>query len=217
MIASDLPPTATISPDLISPSYRPESSTGSSCRGVCRQSPPSAVLTPWNRGKIRWLAHSDVRGFPDGNTDGHFALCEDKADRSSPGSLPVNRVRSSIEQVSVPTPSARIAIDLKRREELPFSRALGKAPRRPAPQVIATGLRPSDRQSSKIAVPGGCLTVRLIVQTLEFRDACGTSTVSCRNEARDDIVTEDTRNVIIVRLRGSMVRTRRFGELTGSR
>ena len=29
-----------------------------------------------DRGKIRWLAHSDVRGFPDGNADGHFALCE---------------------------------------------------------------------------------------------------------------------------------------------
>src|SRR6185295_11143137 len=27
-------------------------------------------------GEIRWPAHSDVRGFPDGNADGHFALRE---------------------------------------------------------------------------------------------------------------------------------------------
>ena len=29
-----------------------------------------------DRGEIRWLAHSDVRGFSDGNADGHFALRE---------------------------------------------------------------------------------------------------------------------------------------------
>src|SRR5438445_3220126 len=29
-----------------------------------------------DRGEIRWLAHSDVRGFSDGNADGQFALRE---------------------------------------------------------------------------------------------------------------------------------------------